>query len=170
MLRFQSRTPEPAIFKPRLARKLTESVFWMLIKDAREGAGTPTEFGARLVDTLGAFEGESIRRFDELLRKKLSELRSWDLWAFAHVARGGCSDDSFDTSGLGSSPVVAQRLKLQFVGPRHSSTIAMTLGTFSARSCLALCRSLTSPRPGVTTSRQLRRMDRCEEYLSSKRI
>lgn len=95
MLRFQARVPPPP--KPRApARKLTEAGFWREIDAARQGAGSASLFASRLAEALATRGPDAIHAFDAMLTRKLDELRAWDLWAFAHIARGGCSDDAFD--------------------------------------------------------------------------
>lgn len=95
MLRFQAREkPVPASAKR--TRGMSDAQFWTLIAEARQDAGSPGQFAAALETSLGASPPKDIQAFDALLRKHLDALQSWDLWAFAHLARGGCPDDSFD--------------------------------------------------------------------------
>lgn len=94
MLAFQARTPPAA--PPRKANGMTEARFWTLIGKARTGAGSATQFAGAVEEQLKACTPKDIQAFDKLLAVRLAQLDAWDLWAFAHLARGGCSDDSFD--------------------------------------------------------------------------
>lgn len=75
---------------------MSDAQFWSHIAEARRDAGSPGQFAAAMETYLSACTPKDIQAFDALLGKHLDALRSWDLWAFAHLARGGCSDDSFD--------------------------------------------------------------------------
>ncbi len=94
MLAFQARMPPAA--PARKSRGMTETQFWALIGKARAGAGSATQFAGAVEEQLKACAPKDIEAFDKLLTARLVKLNTWDLWAFAHLARGGCSDDSFD--------------------------------------------------------------------------
>lgn len=94
MLRFQAREQPPASARKRAG--MTEKRFWTVIDAARAGAGSPGQFAAALGAQLAACAPADIETFDRLLWDRLAALNHWDLWALAHLARGGCSDDSFD--------------------------------------------------------------------------
>jgi hypothetical protein len=77
------------------ARPMDDSLFWQLIVDARRDALNPAHFLERLSAALARFKASAIKNFQVLLRQRLAQLYSWDLWALAYIARGGCSDDEF---------------------------------------------------------------------------
>jgi hypothetical protein len=81
---------------PADPRRMSPELFWALIGGARAGAGSAGEMAARLTTALAAFRPAEIRKFNKLLSERLAQLQSWDLWAFAYLVRGGCSDDAFD--------------------------------------------------------------------------
>jgi hypothetical protein len=93
-LRFQSRTQLAPQSRKRGA--MTEKVFWELIAAANADAGSETQFADSLEKELLRHTATNIIKFDELLHARLDLLNSRDLWAFAYLACGGCSDDSFD--------------------------------------------------------------------------
>ena len=75
--------------------------FWTLVEDTRSEAAedSPDSVVERHVETLTvALEGlsdDEVRGFDRQLRTVRGRANRWDLWAAAHLALGGASDDSF---------------------------------------------------------------------------
>jgi len=75
--------------------------FWTLVEDTRAEAAedAPDSVVERHVETLtAALDGlsdDEIRGFDRALRAVRGRANRWDLWAAAHLALGGASDDSF---------------------------------------------------------------------------
>ncbi len=94
MLRFQARQ-RPLAATRKLAG-MDDRKFWALLTQARATAGSAGEFAAELDARFATLVAEDIARFDALLNTKLAALKHWDLVAYANLARGGCSDDSFD--------------------------------------------------------------------------
>lgn len=86
---------KPKAPKPR-KETIDDPLFWKLIEDASNNAPTSSAFAHSLKEELIRFSSMEICRFQQLLMQRYSELASWDLWAFAYIARGGCSDDAFD--------------------------------------------------------------------------
>ena len=39
---------------------------------------------------------EQVRQFAEIFQQKLNQSYTWELWAIAYMAFGGCSDDGFE--------------------------------------------------------------------------
>jgi hypothetical protein len=83
------------VAKPH-GRKLDEAAFWALIDSARSDVTSSGHFAERLIRDLAGFQPPQIKRFETHLQSCVSELWSYDLWALAFIANGGCSDDSFD--------------------------------------------------------------------------
>ncbi|MET0792720.1 MAG: DUF4240 domain-containing protein [Polyangiaceae bacterium] len=88
----QKRTPA----KTSDRRNLDEATFWALIADARQAQRTDVQFVAELECALTRLRAGEIPKFQRLLDRYLAELHSWDVWAVAHLWRGGCGDDEFD--------------------------------------------------------------------------
>ncbi len=84
--------PKPSIDK----RKIDENLFWELINQTRESAIDKFVFLDNLQTTLESFNPKEIKNFDHLLISKSNELNTWQHWALAYIARGGCGDDEFD--------------------------------------------------------------------------
>lgn len=76
-------------------RRIDEPVFWELIARTRSQAETVDEQIAILGELLRTFRGADIKRFGTFYARHMKKLYHWDVWAFAYIARGGCSDDSF---------------------------------------------------------------------------
>ena len=91
---FQTR--QPPIRPEPDRRKIDETLFWELIADARADAGSAGEFAGNLEARLTRFPRAQLAKFAEYLAVAIDAVNTWDLWAFAYLARGGCSDDSFD--------------------------------------------------------------------------
>lgn len=69
---------------------MDETRFWQIVETTAPGANST------LAEQLGGSSDENLRGFaSELLRVQRRAYR-WDLWAAAHLALGGCSDDSFE--------------------------------------------------------------------------
>lgn len=94
MLRFQARERPSAPARKRAG--VSDKRFWNLIDTARKHAGSAGQFAEALSAQLATCAPEDIGTFDRLLWDRLGRLNHRDLWAVAHLARGGCSDDSFD--------------------------------------------------------------------------
>jgi len=77
-------------------RKIDNCLFWELINISSTNASSASEFISNLETELTKFKATEIKNFQKLLITYQHNLDSWDLWAFAYIAKGGCSDDSFD--------------------------------------------------------------------------
>lgn len=89
--------PVPYEWKPsRLRGPMTEQLFWKAIAASRRDLLDPEEQSERLVRVLRQLKEEDIVEFDRLLQARINDAYSWDLWAVAFIAQGGCSDDGFE--------------------------------------------------------------------------
>jgi len=71
--------------------------FWALIEATAPGDSAGTEAHVEAIEeALAAQSPEQIIRFGETLARLAAPLYTWNLWAVAYVAMGGCSDDAFD--------------------------------------------------------------------------
>ena len=77
-------------------RKIDESLFWLLIDEARKISADQFNFLDNLKSTLECFNPKELRNFDKFLKTKASELNTWEHWALAYIVRRGCGDDAFD--------------------------------------------------------------------------
>lgn len=77
-------------------REMTEDVFWEIIEKGNQGGGSTAEQVDAVTTELSRFKGPAIKEFDEILRAKMRDAYSWDVWALAYGAQGGCSDDAFE--------------------------------------------------------------------------
>lgn len=84
--------PKPTTDK----RKIDEILFWQLIDETRKISTDQFNFLDNLKSTLETFHPKELRKFDKLLLTKANELNTWEHWALAYIARGGCGDDEFD--------------------------------------------------------------------------
>ena len=84
--------PKPTTDK----RKIDESLFWQLIEDARKISTDQFNFLDNLKSTLEGFNPKELRNFDKLLKRKATELNTWEHWALVYIVRRGCGDDAFD--------------------------------------------------------------------------
>lgn len=77
-------------------RRIDEDLFWELIGESRNESNSNPEFIECLKEKLVQFSSTQIRQFQKILLENLEQLKSWDLWGLAYIARRGCSDDAFD--------------------------------------------------------------------------
>jgi hypothetical protein len=77
------------------SRAMDESLFWQVIEQAKNAALQPVERPHQLTQLLEKFSAVAIKRFAAILQEKLVCSYTWDLWAIAYMAHGGCSDDGF---------------------------------------------------------------------------
>lgn len=82
--------PEP------LSASMTETLFWQIIDNVKQRSASVYERPQILTEELKMLSGNAIKQFAVLLQNKLADLYSWDLWAVAYIARGGCGDDAFE--------------------------------------------------------------------------
>lgn len=73
---------------------MTKDEFWALI--ARCRADDADETARAVEDTLTDMPPAEICSFQGHLQDRMAESYDWRLWGAAYLARGGCSDDSFD--------------------------------------------------------------------------
>jgi uncharacterized protein DUF4240 len=74
--------------------EMTKDDFWKLVDGKREK--TANETAAAVETALTALPEAEIQSFQEHLDARMSESYDWRLWGAAYLARGGCSDDTFD--------------------------------------------------------------------------
>jgi len=88
-------TAASALAKPA-DKGMTRERFWKVVEAARPAKSTDEEFIHRLTSSLAASSAEEVaafsRHFDELHGRSYS----YALWGACYLARGGCSDDSFE--------------------------------------------------------------------------
>lgn len=78
---------------------MTQAKFWELIESAKNAYPEPADVELRvdqLRTQLSNLDVEQVRQFAEILQQKMNQSYTWDLWAIAYIAFGGCSDDCFD--------------------------------------------------------------------------
>lgn len=80
---------------PKLRGPMSEELFWKVIDASRRGLEEQADQGDRLVRMLEQLDETAIVEWDRLLRTRLNEAYTWELWAVAFIANGGCSDDGF---------------------------------------------------------------------------
>jgi len=76
-------------------RAVTEEVFWELMESVGRVRGTADDKVEALGDRLRGFRPKEILQFGKLLRARLKEANTWDLWGAAYLLNSGCSDDGF---------------------------------------------------------------------------
>lgn len=94
MRRLQAREKSPAAPRPRTAS--AAPAFWDIVDAARADAGSAGHFAANLDAALEPLTPAQRKAFVAQADAALAAVAHWDLWAFAFLARGGCSDDAFD--------------------------------------------------------------------------
>jgi hypothetical protein len=94
--------PEPGVRQvkpwkpPKVRGPMTEDLFWKIIDQSRrqvESDDEQLDHLALLLDQLGE---NDLVAWHRILHQKLDASYRWDLWAVAFIAKGGCSDDSFE--------------------------------------------------------------------------
>lgn len=75
---------------------MTDTEFWNIIAQSRDGIESQEEQAERLIDILAELPPEEIQGFDQFFQGLRNESYRWDLWGAAYVIHGGCSDDGFD--------------------------------------------------------------------------
>ncbi|RTL44493.1 MAG: DUF4240 domain-containing protein [Candidatus Melainabacteria bacterium] len=80
--------------------ELSETRFWNLIgQSKRHEENSYAQVLLRtenLRDSLSRLTATEIKQFADIFRQKLNESYTWELWALAYIAFGGCSDDGFE--------------------------------------------------------------------------
>jgi len=76
-------------------RVMDEQNFWDIIRRVKEESYHYTERPGRLQTRLLTYPVEAIEKFDGFFQEKMDKSYTWNLWALAYLAFGGCSDDSF---------------------------------------------------------------------------
>lgn len=74
--------------------------FWEIIERSRTGYVDCEDQFRKLCVLLEALAPADIVSFDTHLRTFLVLAYRWDLWAAAHIVRGGCSDEDFEAFRL----------------------------------------------------------------------
>lgn len=77
-------------------RVISEKLFWALIETAKNHSEKPTDRSYELGKLLLPFLPVEVARFEKFLYQQMSKSYTWDLWAAAYIAFGGCSDDGFE--------------------------------------------------------------------------
>lgn len=77
-------------------RIMSKTLFWDLIEKAKVQSVTIEERPHLLKDLLMPFSATEIERFQKIFYEQMSTSYTWDLWAAAYLAFGGCGDDSFE--------------------------------------------------------------------------
>lgn len=84
----------------QISSAMTEAEFWKLIELAKEpGSRTYAKTLLRadnLKSLLLNLRVSEVQQFAEIYQQKMNDSYSWELWAVASIAFGGCSDDNFD--------------------------------------------------------------------------
>jgi hypothetical protein len=75
---------------------MSEQAFWGIIEDVRDASHHIADRTEKLRETLSNLPIDEIEQFAKLFEARLSEAYTWDLWALAYIAFGGCSDDGFN--------------------------------------------------------------------------
>lgn len=75
---------------------MTDTEFWNIIAQSRDGIESQEEQAERLIDILAELPPEEIQAFDQIFQGLRDESYRWSLWGAAYVIHGGCSDDGFD--------------------------------------------------------------------------
>jgi len=70
--------------------------FWSLIEQSRARGKSCEAVSERLQKVLAGLTPEDIIAFDTTFSQLMIQAYRWDLWAVAHIANGGCSDDGFE--------------------------------------------------------------------------
>jgi len=77
-------------------RSIDETLFWEIIETSRKKSDSEAEQVEVLITELEKFKVSSIKQFQKILDEKLVQAYHHDIWALAHLAQDGCSDDSFE--------------------------------------------------------------------------
>lgn len=77
-------------------RIMSSSLFWDFIQKAKQSSERSDERAYELSCMLMNLEPSEIVRFERIFYEKMSASYTWDLWAAAYLAFGGCSDDGFE--------------------------------------------------------------------------
>ncbi len=71
--------------------------FWELIEESRKESSSLDEQMECLKKRLLLLDPGEIIEFDRCFSMCIRDAYRWDLWAVAHIIKGGCSDDEFDS-------------------------------------------------------------------------
>lgn len=77
-------------------RVISEKLFWELIETAKSNSEKSTDRSYELRKLLMPFLPVEVARFNKYFYQQMSKSYTWDLWAAAYIAFGGCSDDGFE--------------------------------------------------------------------------
>lgn len=96
LIKTVDRLEKPKPKKTTDKRKISENIFWDLVKLNREKSENKFDFIENLSNQLEEFKPTEIKRFERTFLSKYNELNRWEVWALAYIARPGCGDDAFD--------------------------------------------------------------------------
>jgi hypothetical protein len=77
-------------------RVMSSKLFWDLIEKAKDRSENNAERSYELGKLLLPFLPSEVARFSKYFYQQMSKSYTWDLWAAAYIAFGGCSDDGFE--------------------------------------------------------------------------
>lgn len=72
-------------------------ILWELVESARLRADGCDAMVATVTEALSRRQASEIREFRDELQSRMAESYRWDFWAVAYVAKGGASDDGFES-------------------------------------------------------------------------
>jgi hypothetical protein len=75
---------------------MNEETFWEIIRSVKQESSQYLLRADVLKTKLLVLEINSIQAFDEIFLIKMNQSFTWDLWALAYLAFGGCSHDGFN--------------------------------------------------------------------------
>ena len=104
---------------------MTETFFWKLIEQSKQGSLGCEDQAERLVRILGEQAPEEILGFDRLMVQFRHQAYRWDLWGVAYIVCGGCSDDGFEYF---RGWLIAQGKDIYGEAMRSPETVANHLG------------------------------------------
>lgn len=79
------------------AEAQAEGILWELVESARLRADGCAAVVATVTEALSRRQTSEIRAFRDELQSRMAESYRWDFWAVAYVAKGGASDDGFES-------------------------------------------------------------------------
>lgn len=78
------------------AQAMDEARFWAIVDRTARHKVDPEQQVEALRSELVALSAEEVVSFHNAFEAQLARAYTWDLWAVAHVAHGGASDDGFE--------------------------------------------------------------------------
>ena len=78
------------------AQAMDEARFWAIVDRTARHKADPEQQVEALRSELVALSAEEVVAFHNAFEAQLARAYTWDLWAVAHVAHGGASDDGFE--------------------------------------------------------------------------